>query len=101
MFERKTGNTVKTISVGTGQALALAARGEANVTLAHVPELEKKYEDFNDAPQETDAMTRWIVDHLGPDVPVHFTAFHPDWKLQDRPPTPAANSHRRARHRPG
>src|SRR5437870_4626538 len=45
---------------------------------------------LNDAPQETDAMTRWIVDHLGPDVPVHFTAFHPDWKLQDRPPTPAA-----------
>lgn len=34
-------------------------------------------------------MTRWIVEHLGPDVPVHFTAFHPDWKLRDRPPTPA------------
>jgi pyruvate formate lyase activating enzyme len=45
---------------------------------------------LNDAPEETDAMTRWIVDRLGPDVPVHFTAFHPDWKLQDRPPTPAA-----------
>ena len=43
MFERKIGNTVKTISVGTGQALALAARGEADVTLAHAPELEKKY----------------------------------------------------------
>jgi pyruvate formate lyase activating enzyme len=45
---------------------------------------------LNDAPEETDAMTRWIVDRLGPGVPVHFTAFHPDWKLQDRPPTPAA-----------
>jgi pyruvate formate lyase activating enzyme len=44
---------------------------------------------LNDAPAETDAMTRWIVEHLGPDVPVHFTAFHPDWKLRDRPPTPA------------
>jgi tungstate transport system substrate-binding protein len=43
MFERKTGHTVKTISVGTGQALALAARGEADVTLAHAPSLEKKY----------------------------------------------------------
>ena len=43
MFERKTGYTVKTISVGTGQALALAARGEADVTLAHAPALEKKY----------------------------------------------------------
>jgi tungstate transport system substrate-binding protein len=42
-FERKSGYTVKTISVGTGQALALAARGEADVTLAHAPSLEKKY----------------------------------------------------------
>jgi tungstate transport system substrate-binding protein len=43
LFERATGYTVKTISVGTGQALALAARGEADVTLAHAPEFEKKY----------------------------------------------------------
>jgi pyruvate formate lyase activating enzyme len=43
---------------------------------------------LNDAPEETDAMTRWIVEHLGADVPVHFTAFHPDWKLRDRPATP-------------
>jgi pyruvate formate lyase activating enzyme len=45
---------------------------------------------LNDAPEETDAMTRWVVDRLGPDVPVHFTSFHPDWKLLDRPPTPSA-----------
>src|SRR5712692_4051665 len=43
MFEKKSGLTVKTISVGTGQALALAAGGEADVTLAHAPGLEKKY----------------------------------------------------------
>jgi tungstate transport system substrate-binding protein len=42
MFERRSGYTVKTISVGTGQALALAARGEADVTLAHAPALERK-----------------------------------------------------------
>jgi tungstate transport system substrate-binding protein len=42
-FERRGGLTVKTIAVGTGQALALAARGEADVTLAHAPALEKKY----------------------------------------------------------
>jgi tungstate transport system substrate-binding protein len=42
MFEQATGYSVKTISVGTGQALALAARGEADVTLAHAPALEKK-----------------------------------------------------------
>ena len=43
LFERRTGYTVKTIAVGTGQALALAARGEADVVLAHAPALEKKY----------------------------------------------------------
>ena len=43
LFERKSGYSVKTISVGTGQALALAARGEADVTLAHAPAVERKY----------------------------------------------------------
>jgi tungstate transport system substrate-binding protein len=43
LFEKKTGLSVKTISVGTGQALALAARGEADVSLVHAPGLEKKY----------------------------------------------------------
>ncbi|HSB63635.1 MAG TPA: AmmeMemoRadiSam system radical SAM enzyme [Thermoanaerobaculia bacterium] len=45
---------------------------------------------LNDSEEEIDAMTRWIADHLGPDVPLHFTAFHPDWKMRDRPATPAA-----------
>lgn len=35
-------------------------------------------------------MTKWVVEHLGPDVPMHFTAFHPDWKMLDVPPTPPA-----------
>lgn len=43
LFEKQTGITVKTVSVGTGQALALAARGEADVALVHAPALEKKY----------------------------------------------------------
>ena len=43
MFEKKTGLTVKVISVGTGQALALAARGEADVALVHAPSLERQY----------------------------------------------------------
>src|SRR4029453_1396158 len=43
LFERQTGYSVKTIAVGTGQALALAARGEADVVLAHAPALERKY----------------------------------------------------------
>ena len=44
----------------------------------------------NDSDQEIDALTKWVVDKLGPDVPVHFTAFHPDYKMLDRPPTPPA-----------
>ena len=43
MFEKKTGLSVKTVSAGTGQALALAARGEADVALVHAPSLERKY----------------------------------------------------------
>lgn len=42
----------------------------------------------NDSPAEIEAMCRWIMDNLGPEVPVHFSAFHPDWKLKNRPPTP-------------
>jgi pyruvate formate lyase activating enzyme len=45
---------------------------------------------LNDSDDELDRMTSWVVDHLGQDVPMHFTAFHPDYKLLDRPPTPAA-----------
>jgi pyruvate formate lyase activating enzyme len=44
----------------------------------------------NDSDRELDAMTRWVVDRLGPDVPLHFTAFHPDWRMTDKPPTPPA-----------
>ena len=44
---------------------------------------------LNDSTPELEAMTRWIVDHLGPDVPLHFTAFHPDYKLVHLTRTPA------------
>ncbi len=42
----------------------------------------------NDSAEEIDQMTSWIVERLGPDVPIHFTAFHPDYKMLDTPPTP-------------
>ena len=42
----------------------------------------------NDSDAELEEMTQWVVNSLGPDVPLHFTAFHPDWKMLDRPPTP-------------
>ncbi|MFQ5550126.1 MAG: AmmeMemoRadiSam system radical SAM enzyme [Gemmatimonadales bacterium] len=44
----------------------------------------------NDSESEVDSMTSWVIDNLGPDVPMHFTAFHPDWRMLDHPPTPPA-----------
>ena len=42
----------------------------------------------NDSEVEIEAMTAWIAENLGPEVPLHFTAFHPDWKMRDKPNTP-------------
>ncbi len=44
----------------------------------------------NDSDDELDRLSRWVHDHLGPDVPLHFSAFHPDFKMQDTPATPPA-----------
>jgi pyruvate formate lyase activating enzyme len=44
---------------------------------------------LNDSDAEIDALTQWHVENLGSDVPLHFTAFHPDFKLRDRPSTQA------------
>jgi len=43
----------------------------------------------NDSPQEVKKLSEWVMRRLGPDVPLHFTAFHPDYKMLDLPPTPA------------
>jgi pyruvate formate lyase activating enzyme len=52
--------------------------------------------EHNDSDAEIDAECAWIAEHLGTDVPLHFTAFHPDFKMRDVPPTPPATL-RRAR----
>jgi pyruvate formate lyase activating enzyme len=44
----------------------------------------------NDSESELRAMTRWVADHLGLDVPLHFTAFHPDYRMEEVAPTPAS-----------
>jgi len=49
---------------------------------------------LNDDPAETRKLADWVLANLGPDVPLHFTAFHPDFKLQDKPPTPPETLHR-------
>ncbi len=45
---------------------------------------------LNDSPDELKRMCAWICEELGPDVPIHFSAFHPDFKVIDRGPTPLA-----------
>jgi pyruvate formate lyase activating enzyme len=42
----------------------------------------------NDSSEELEQMTQWVVEKLGPNVPMHFSAFHPDWKMLNRPSTP-------------
>ena len=42
----------------------------------------------NDSEREIEAMCAWVVDNLGPDVPMHFSAFHPDYRMLDKPRTP-------------
>jgi pyruvate formate lyase activating enzyme len=42
----------------------------------------------NDSDAEIDALAAWFARELGPDVPLHFTAFHPDWRMRNHPPTP-------------
>ena len=46
--------------------------------------------DKNDSDEEIQSMSAWILDHLGDRVPLHFTAFHPDWKMTDTPRTPGS-----------
>ncbi len=48
----------------------------------------------NDDPDEIDQLTHWISHRLGRETPIHFTAFHPDFKMMDTPPTPADTLHR-------
>ncbi len=50
----------------------------------------------NDSDAELAEQCEWLIEHLGPDVPLHFSAFHPDFKMRDVPPTPPSTL-RRAR----
>ncbi len=45
----------------------------------------------NDSEREIEEMTQWVMEHLGPDVPMHFSAFHPDWKMRDKQATPKSS----------
>ncbi len=49
---------------------------------------------LNDGDAEFQELCEWVLENLGDDVPLHFTAFHPDFKLQDKPATPPETLHR-------
>jgi len=51
----------------------------------------------NDGDEEIRGMARWLREHVGVDVPLHFTAFHPDFRMRDTPPTPPATLSRARR----
>ena len=73
----------------------LAAVQETLVYLKHETDVWFEITDLlipgeNDSEHEIEEMTQWIVENLGPDVPLHFSAFHPDWKMLDKERTPPA-----------
>ncbi len=52
---------------------------------------------LNESDAEIRQLSEWVMKELGPDVPLHFTAFHPDWKMKDLPPTSPATLSRARR----
>ena len=76
--------------------LALGALQPVLDTLTHIKKNTNAWLEItnllipqeNDSEQEIHEMTEWIADNLGFDVPLHFSAFHPDFKMRDKPPTP-------------
>lgn len=56
----------------------------------HVETVTLVIPGLNDSMEEMEALIRWVVENLGPDTPMHFTRFHPDYHMRDREPTPFA-----------
>ncbi len=56
----------------------------------HVETVTLVIPGLNDSMEEQSALIRWVIGHLGPDTPMHFSAFHPDYKMRDRGATPLA-----------
>ena len=56
----------------------------------HVETVTLVIPGLNDSKEEMESLIRWVIEHLGPATPMHFSAFHPDYKMTDRRPTPLA-----------
>jgi pyruvate formate lyase activating enzyme len=56
----------------------------------HVETVTLVIPGLNDSREEQEALIRWVIENLGPDTPMHFSAFHPDYQMTDRGATPVA-----------
>jgi pyruvate formate lyase activating enzyme len=56
----------------------------------HVETVTLVIPGLNDSMEEQTSLIRWVIEHLGPETPMHFSAFHPDYKMTDRGVTPVA-----------
>jgi pyruvate formate lyase activating enzyme len=56
----------------------------------HVETVTLVIPGLNDSREEMEGLIRWVIEHLGPATPMHFSAFHPDYKMTDRGATPVA-----------
>ena len=56
----------------------------------HVETVTLVIPGLNDSPEEVEGLIRWVVENLGPATPMHFSRFHPDYRMQDREQTPVA-----------
>ncbi|WML68104.1 MAG: hypothetical protein METHP_01685 [Methanoregula sp. SKADARSKE-2] len=54
----------------------------------HIETVTLAIPGHNDSPEELGRLIRWVVENLGPDTPMHFSAFHPDYRMTDRGATP-------------
>lgn len=86
---------LKAFDDGFYRALCSAELGPVLDTLEYVKRETKVWLEIttllipgcNDSSSEVAALSEWVVSRLGPDVPLHFSAFHPDWKMHDVPAT--------------
>ena len=60
----------------------------------HVETVTLVIPGLNDSMEEMEGLIRWVLDHLGPDTPMHFSRFHPDYRMRDRGATPVATLER-------
>jgi pyruvate formate lyase activating enzyme len=63
-------------------------------TTTHLEIVNLVVPTLNDSDKMLDDLTDWIAGEIGPDVPIHFTRFHPDYRLLNLPPTPISTLER-------